>query len=190
MLYERSAEQNKRSRWIEPSTKSARRRRAIIHKAIHAVEQLESRILLTTVDTSTLIDLGGILLPNPALLSAPFAPTSIDSAYGINQISFNGTSGTGAGQTIAIVDAFNDPNIVGDASTFNTQFSLPQFNTGGPTLTVLNQNGQSSALPTNASPGTWDLEESLDVEWAHAVAPQANIILFESNTNNLSDLLT
>ena len=90
--------------------------------------------------------------------------------------------GTGSGQTIAIVDAYNDPNIFTDAAAFNTQFGLPLFNNpGAPTLTVLNQTGGTS-LPGADGTGDAEIEESLDVEWAHAIAPQANIILFEANS--------
>ena len=125
--------------------------------------------------------------------TAPFRPSDITGAYGISSISFNGTAGSGAGQTIAIIDAYNDPNIVSDAATFNTYFGLPQFNTtGNATFQVLNQSGQSSSLPSNASSSTggWDTEETLDVEWAHSVAPKANIILFEANSASDSDLYT
>ncbi len=54
---------------------------------------------------------------------------------------------------------------------------------------MLNESGGTS-LPANSSPGGWDVEEALDVEWAHSIAPQANIILFEANSNSYSDLLT
>jgi len=120
--------------------------------------------------------------------TAPIDPAQMDAAYGVNAISFNGVVGTGAGQTIAIVDAYNDPNIISDASSFNSQWGLQQFNvSGGPTLKVLNQSGGTS-LPANSSPQGWDLEESLDVEWAHSIAPQANIILFEANSATFADL--
>jgi hypothetical protein len=121
---------------------------------------------------------------------APIDPAQMDAAYGVNQISFSGTAGTGAGQTIAIVDAYNDPDIISDANSFSSEFGLPQFNgSGQPTLKVLNESGGTS-LPANSSPGGWDVEEALDVEWAHSIAPQANIILFEANSNSYSDLLT
>ena len=60
-----------------------------------------------------------------------------------------------------------------------------------PTLTVLNQTG-GTTLPTNATAGTgeWDVEISLDVEWAHMHCPNANIVLFEANSAAGSDLFT
>jgi subtilase family serine protease len=123
---------------------------------------------------------------------APLTPAEMVAGYGVNQIMFGSVKGTGAGQTIAIVDAFLDPDIVSDAAAFSGQFGLPQFNvTGGPTFQVLNQDGGTSlANVQTQAPGGWDVEESLDVEWAHSMAPQANIVLFEANTNNYDDLLT
>jgi hypothetical protein len=162
------------------------------------VEALEGRQMLSAVAAyqPAIIVAGQVAAPNvgkngvtPAttVASAPYTPAQMTTAYGVNQISFNGVSGTGAGQTIAIVDAYNDPNIVTDAQNFSSTFNLPQFNVqGGPTFQVLNQTGGTS-LPTTNGQG-WDVEESLDVEWAHSIAPQANIILYESNTNNDPDM--
>jgi hypothetical protein len=139
---------------------------------------------------------GGQMVPNfvatPAAMVAnsPYTPAEVRGAYGVNSIFFNGAAGNGAGETIAIVDALNDPNIVTDAATFSTNYNLPQFNSpGGPTFQVLNQTG-GAALPANSTPGQWDIEESLDVEWAHAIAPMANIILFEANSTSNTDLFT
>ena len=126
--------------------------------------------------------------PRPPLRPPSTAYHSIPNptAYGIDTISLGGVAGTGSGQTIAIVDAYNDPNIVSDAATFNTQFGLQQFNvSGGPTLTVLNQS-RRRALPAASGTSGWSVEESLDVEWAHAIAPQANIVLFEANSASMA----
>ncbi len=137
----------------------------------------------------------GVSAPSPSKGLAPpvstINPTEMQTAYGVNRISFGGVQGTGAGQTIAIVDPLNDPYIVGDANSFSYTYKLQQFNVpGGPTLQVLNQTGGTSlSLVPNDTPGTWDVQESLDVEWAHAIAPQANIIVFEANTATLPDLL-
>src|SRR6202041_323481 len=128
--------------------------------------------------------------PNATGGVAPINPAQMRAAYGVNQIMFGNTAGTGAGQTIAIVDAYNDPKIIADANSFSSNFGLPQFNaSGGPTLQVLNETGGTS-LPSNSSPGGWDIEESLDVEWAHTIAPQANIILFEASSASYFDLLS
>src|ERR1700677_4989176 len=163
-----------------------------------AVEVLEGRQMLSAAAYQPMIVVAGAVAapgktthgvtpPTTTEASAPYTPAQMTTAYGVNLITFNGVTGNGAGQTIAIVDAYNDPDIVSDAATFNSQFNLPQFNvTGGPTLQVLNQTG-GTTLPTINGQG-WDVEESLDVQWAHSIAPQANIILYESNTNNDPDM--
>ena len=108
-----------------------------------------------------------------------FTPAQLVAAYGINQVSFAGTAANGAGQTIAIVDAYNDPTIASDLHAFDLQFGLAD-----PHLTVVSQNGGQNALPS----ATWQLEESLDVEWAHAIAPGANIVFVTTNSAAYSDL--
>ncbi|HEV8067331.1 MAG TPA: putative Ig domain-containing protein [Planctomycetaceae bacterium] len=183
-----------------------RRRRgtAGISEVPGLIEILESRQLLSAVPAlavskafalPTVVLMGGPGANGNGILPAvnPIAgisPSQMLTAYGVNLISFGSVPGTGAGQTIAIVDAFNDPNIVADTNSFSQTFGLPQFNiSGGPTLQVLNENGGTS-LPANDTGDNWALEESLDVEWAHAIAPKANIILFEASSAGPIDLYT
>jgi hypothetical protein len=119
------------------------------------------------------------LEPRTFLSQAGYTPAQIQDAYGFNQI----TNGTGAGQTIAIVDAFNDPAILSDLGTFDSQFGLaapPQF-------TILNQSGGKHLPSTNAQ---WAQEIATDVEWAHAIAPQANVLLVEASSDATTDLIT
>src|SRR5271157_1193193 len=151
---------------------------------------LESRQLLSTNATSTpnlsQITARQNLVVLPQVVSGPpgYTPQQIQNAYGINQITFSGgkVAGNGAGQTIAIVDAYNDPNIQADLNTFDSEFGLPAT-----TVTRVNETGGTS-LPASDPTGGWELEESLDVEWAHAVAPAANIVLVEASSGNLYDL--
>ena len=119
-----------------------------------------------------------------------YSPAQITSAYLAANLSIvtnlkNSITGDGSGQTIAIVDAYNDPKIQSDLQTFSGQFNLYY---SANTLKVVSQTGSTTALPsTNAD---WGMEISLDVEWAHAIAPKANILLVEANSASLSDLLT
>ena len=96
---------------------------------------------------------------------------------------FNGTAGTGSGETIAIVDAYDDPNIQADLNTFDSEFGLPAT-----TVTRVNETGGTS-YPASDPTGGWELEESLDVEWAHAMAPGASIMLVEASSTSDTDLL-
>ena len=92
------------------------------------------------------------------------------------------TVGNGAGQTIAIVDAYDDPSIANNLSVFDKQFGLPD-----PKLTKVNETG-GSTMPIASQ--SWCMEISLDVEWAHAMAPGGNILLVEANSSGLTDLMT
>ena len=117
--------------------------------------------------------------------SGGYTPAQIQQAYGFNSITFNGVAGTGNGETIAIVDAYNDPNIQSDLNTFDTQFGLPAT-----TVTRVSETGTpaTASYPASDLTGGWELEESLDVEWAHAMAPGANIMLVEASSNSDSDM--
>jgi hypothetical protein len=134
-------------------------------------------------------------------LSPPFTPAQIRQAYGLNNVFFGSTPGLGQGQTIAIIDVQNDPFIVSDVNTFDSDFGVQAFNVnGGPTFTVENESGtvinpgnpNDPNLPPNitlpAKGQSAAAETALDVEWAHSVAPEANIVLFEANTSLTSDL--
>ena len=118
-----------------------------------------------------------------------YTPQQLETAYGVNQVNFNGITGNGQGQTIAIVDAFDNPSFVNSTdSNFNTsalhlfdqQFGIPD----PPSFTKVNQEGQAGPLPSAAPPGTWGVEIALDIEWAHAMAPAANIVLVEAQNDN------
>jgi subtilase family serine protease len=122
-----------------------------------------------------------IVLPDASSGVSGLTPAQIKAAYGTSSISFGGVAGTGAGETIAIVDAYNDPNIVSDLATFDKQFGLA----APASFKVVNENGGSS-LPQNDR--GWSSEIALDVEWAHAIAPGASILLVEASSANTSDL--
>src|SRR4051812_16115780 len=110
-------------------------------------------------------------------------PAQVATAYGLGGLSFGGRAADGSGQTIAIVDAYDDPNIVTELAAFDAAFNLP----APPSLTVVGQTGGTTALPSNDV--GWAQEEALDVEWAHAIAPGASIVLVEARSTRLTDLL-
>ncbi|HEY5310874.1 MAG TPA: hypothetical protein VIK18_00095, partial [Pirellulales bacterium] len=155
-------------------------------------EILEDRWLLSAV-----VDLAvtsGAVVSNAAAAPTGLTPAQIRQAYGFDQVQFGSVFGDGSGQTIAIVDAYNDPNIQGDVQVFDAQFGLPN----PPSLTVVAQDGTQNlpradpagALYQSGLSGSWSLEESLDVEWAHALAPRANIVLVEAASSSISDMQT
>ena len=156
------------------------------------------RVRLEGLEDRTLLS-GSVFLPTfmpyvPAGSSAPaqsatptgFTPQQVRQAYGFNAITVGGIVGNGAGQTIAIVDAYDWPTAYADLHAFDVQFGLPD----PPSFTKLNQSGQAGPLPSPDVPGGWGGEEALDVEWSHSVAPLAKIILVEANDASNANLLT
>jgi hypothetical protein len=123
--------------------------------------------------------------PTPAGSSAPvgYAPEDIRRAYGFDRLRFAGgkVRGDGSGQTIAIVDAFDDPNIEADLATFDRTFGLPEAH-----FTKVDQYG-GNAFPV--ADKNWAGEIALDVEWAHALAPGANILLVEAADSSYPNMM-
>lgn len=109
------------------------------------------------------------------------SPATIKSVY-----NFSTSSTAGAGKTIAIVDAYNDPTAESDLAVFSSQYGLPACTTANGCFKKVNQNGGTSYPRTSSG---WALEISLDIQWAHAIAPGAKILLVEAKSNSFSNLL-
>jgi len=172
--------------------------------AAQLVESGNAQVGTTSSPISLVVDtlsLSGNSIANGLTLSAPgstvaYTPDQIRAGYGISGLSLDGT-----GQTIAIVDAYGDPSIYQALDAFDSQFGLTstgptlsaQYGPSSSFLTVLNQYGQATSLPSTDPNGpggsNWEVEEALDVEWAHAIAPGAQIILVAANSQSLSDLM-
>jgi len=109
------------------------------------------------------------------LFSGQASPAQLRHAYGIDQISFTGpdgaaVTGDGSGQTIAIVEEGVDPTLGADLNTFDQFFGIP----APPSFEVVDQNGVTTQNVNIVG------EASLDVEWAHAVAPGASIVVYNA----------
>ena len=109
---------------------------------------------------------------------ACYTPVQYRVAYNLNALydgQATGRSITGAGETIVIVDAFGSPTIESDLQTFDAEFGFPN-----PNLTI-DQFGTIPPFdPTNSTMVGWAEETTLDVEYAHSIAPGANIVLAET----------
>jgi len=124
-----------------------------------------------------------------------FTPTSMQASYNLPPL--YAANEAGQGVTIAIIDSFGNPNMASDLGNFNTQMNLPHMcgepgvtcTAGMPTFQHVYWNGKTQVkAPPSGSNGAgsqtrniWALETSLDVEWAHSIAPQANILLMTTN---------
>ncbi len=115
-------------------------------------------------------------IKSAAAVSAGISPAVIKSIYNLP----SGNIGIG---TIAIIDAYDNPNIESDLAVFDKQFSLPVCTSQNGCFTKVKM---SSKIKADAG---WATEESLDVEWAHAIAPSAKILLVEATTDSGPNLL-
>jgi hypothetical protein len=218
-----------RQLFAHPVTRTSRR---VPHSSRPAVEVLEQRCApsatpiikpghtpaSTTGTTGPVAPSGGIQLgvmvgdvaPGDVPAGAGHTPDQLRTAYGINGITFKGgtITGDGSGQTIAIVDPYNDPNIVGDLDAFDQNVYLSasaktagttlyaQYGAAASFLTAYDQNGNvinpatENTVPNGVRFGGWAGEISLDVEWAHAIAPGARIDLVECASNVSTNLYT
>src|SRR2546428_4874286 len=120
---------------------------------------------------------------NPQATSSPtgYGPVQFQTAYGLP------SSTAGAGQTIGIVDAYDDPNAESDLGVYSSTYGLPACTTANGCFSKVNQSG-GTRYP-RADQG-WALEISLDVQIAHAVCPNCKIMLVEAKTNSFANLLT
>ena len=122
-----------------------------------------------------------IFRPNASTSPTGLDPATIKSVYG-----FSTSPTAGAGKTIAIVDAYNAPNAESDLNVFSSQYGLPPCTTANGCFKKVNQTGGTKYPRTDAG---WALEISLDVQWAHAIAPGAKILLVEASSNSFANLL-
>lgn len=102
------------------------------------------------------------------------SPQEVRNAYGLTQLLNDGF--TGAGQTIIIVDSFGSPTLASDLHSFDLGYGLPD----PPSLKILTPLGTVPFDPTDVAQLGWAFETTLDVEWAHAMAPDANIVVLTS----------
>ena len=145
-------------------------------------------LILTTSATAEVMRMGGGLRPGfarpPLFINlgpfdatsnyGPYSPVQVRHAYGLDLLLAAGA--TGRGQKIGIVDSYGDPSIQTDLNNFCSYYGIPST-----TVQILGQ-------PTSGNSG-WALETALDVEWAHAIATNATIILSVAKSASTSDLL-
>jgi hypothetical protein len=111
---------------------------------------------------------------------APYMAAALQSAYKLP------SSRLGSRQTIAIVDAYDDPNAASDLAAYRAANHLPACDAAFPCFEKVNQDGQQGNYP---SPDTdWSVEESLDLDMASAICPSCRIILVEANSNLNGDM--
>ena len=113
----------------------------------------------------------------PASPYAAYGPPDFQAAYDLP------SSSAGSGQTVAIVDAYNNPNAASDLAYYRSYYGLPAAN-----LQVVNEYGQTSPLPADAGSTGWASEESLDLDMVSAICPNCKILLVETDDNYFNNL--
>lgn len=108
-----------------------------------------------------------------------YTPGDLATAYG-----FDPNAAASRGNVLAVVDAFNDPNIRIDLNAFDAEYGLPAETSSS--FRVVGQNGGSTPAANDTS--GWSVEEALDVQSARAVCHLCSIILVEANSTNFADL--
>lgn len=117
----------------------------------------------------------------PNLPPCGYQPSEIQTAYNLKPLYQEGL--TGSGTTVAIVDAYGSTTIANDVAAFSKYMGLP-----APHLTIIGTPTESN-FSTDKNAG-WAGETTLDVEWVHAIAPGARIVLVVTPTNSFTDLFT
>ncbi|MDH6218590.1 S53 family peptidase [Streptomyces pseudovenezuelae] len=113
-----------------------------------------------------------------------YGPTDLQSAYGLT----SAAASNGAGETIAIVDAYNDPNAEADLATYRSYYGLSACTTANGCFKKVSQTGSTTSLP--ASDTGWAEEISLDLDMASAVCPNCSILLVEATSATMANLGT
>lgn len=112
-----------------------------------------------------------------------YGPADLHDAYGLSTLATT----AGAGQTVAIIDAYDDPNAEADLGVYRSQYGLPPCTTANGCFLRVNQRGAGSLPPADPS---WAQEISLDLDMASAICPNCQILLVEADSNSLTDLGT
>jgi hypothetical protein len=107
------------------------------------------------------------------------APAELQSAYKLPSAS------AGSGQTVAIVDAYDDPKAESDLAAYRSAYGLPACTEGGGCFRKVNQAGGKSYPAVETG---WNVEESLDLDMVSAICPNCHILLVEANSNSFADL--
>jgi subtilase family serine protease len=140
-------------------------------------------------------DVGQLTAPanSPYGFSGSYGPADLWSAYNLSpspaSLSLSSPPAfSWNGQTIAIVDAYNDPNAETDLATYRRQFNLSSCTHSNGCFLKINQAGQQSTYPAGNT--GWSEEISLDIDMASAICPNCRIMLVEAQSTNFSDLGT
>jgi Subtilase family len=123
---------------------------------------------------------GARLAGHAAPTADGYGPASLQSAYQLPSAT------AGRGETVAVVDAFDDPSAASDLAAYRAAWGLPAC--GADCFTKVNQEGKASPLPRTARLSGWPTEESLDIDMVSAICPNCHILLVEASNARAASL--
>ena len=118
----------------------------------------------------------------PALTPSGYGPSQLRSAYALA----SAADANGGGQTVGIVDAYNDPKAASDLATYRSTFGIPACTVADGCFTQISQKGSTTSLPRNNA--GWSQEISLDLDMVSAICPNCHILLVEASSSSLANL--
>ncbi len=127
----------------------------------------------------------GVSAATSGIDGSGLAPADLQSAYDLP------SSSAGSGQTVALVDAYNDPTAESDLAAYRSAYGLPACTSAGGCFDKVNQTGGKTYPPQpDSEQGGWPVEESLDLDMVSAICPNCHILLVEASSASDSDLAT
>jgi hypothetical protein len=125
---------------------------------------------------------GGTTPAVPGVPADGYSPASLRSAYNLSSASLH----KGSGETVAIVDAYSNPDLAKNLASYRHHFKLPACTTTSHCLRIVNQAGKTGPLPKRDP--HWGLEESLDLDMVSAICPRCHILLVEASNSSTGSL--
>ena len=168
---------------LAPGASAAPSANGLGHRATHVCSTAaEGHAACHAVREDTVTSTGQVTAAaHPAATAAPAGLASADlrSAYAL-------TGASGAGRTVAIVDAYDAPTAEADLATYRSRYGLPACTTANGCFRKVSQTGSTTALPK--ADGGWAQEISLDVDMVSATCPDCSILLVEVKSTSFTDL--
>jgi hypothetical protein len=120
--------------------------------------------------------------PSLSAAAAGYGPSSLRSAYHLTSAS----ASAGRGRTIAIVDAYSNPDAAADLASYRGHYGLPSCTASSGCLRIVNQSGKARPLPK--AKVNWGIEEALDLDMVSAICPRCHILLVEAKSSSTANL--
>jgi subtilase family serine protease len=162
----------------QPAASAAPAPQSLFHRNVHSCAAPASWQVACNAILRETVTAAGVEAP-AALTPTGYGPADLRSAYNLPSPT------AGSGQTVAIVDAYDDPNAEADLNTYRAQYGIPACATANGCFRKVNQSGGTRYPLAN---GGWAQEISLDLDMVSAICPNCHILLVEANSPTMFSL--